>query len=554
MYANSIERKLSALVMAASFALVLIVLSGYFAAALHASRGPSPIYFCAALMCYLTSARFALMLAIFLFPLLPNLINQASLVLHPSVPYFITHASVDITVGLYVGYLLKKVSARTTYSDNRFPWPVGAAVMLICISTAIAITRNLRQMHLQFHFEDLFFSFIRFKHLTSGSDYLPIADLIVYIGAITFFSVLLNTLKQEEEKDSILFKPLILALIVSSLWGIFQATTGFGLGANTNGYRPEWIGFGANGFQLDIHSFAAHMLVGAVGLFEYIRTKKLTSLSFYLTVLAIILSWIALILSKSRASVVLAVSSLILYYFFILIKNSHVLAKIFKWLFSAGLILCLISIFTMDFDWLATSLRTLSHSNPEGFSALNELSSKRLEIFRAVLLMFEQFPLGGVGQGNLLRLSKMSNYSQSPYMIEAGGENAHNYFLQTLVELGIIGILVFISVFMWPVHKAGGYLVRLTPAILCIFSMFLGNLYSHSLIIRENLFFLAAMVALLYAQSMSPTCRFNVVRSCASTSHQKTISSFLLLLVSALLIGWAYEFYQSLFIFPFFTE
>ena len=46
------------------------------------------------------------------------------------------------------------------------------------------------------------------------------------------------------------------------------------------------------------------------------------------------------------------------------------------------------------------------------------------------------FPLFGLGQGSFYRLSGLSNFSPSQALRALGGSGAHNYFLQTFVELG----------------------------------------------------------------------------------------------------------------------
>jgi O-antigen ligase len=112
--------------------------------------------------------------------------------------------------------------------------------------------------------------------------------------------------------------------------------------------------------------------------------------------------------------------------------------------------------------------------------------------------MFEAFPWMGVGQGNFYRLSTILELTQSNWLANSIGNNAHNYFLQTLAETGLIGFGAFLFVFAWPYFHTENT-KKLVPATLLILSVFLGNIYSHSLLIRDNLFLLATFVALLYA-------------------------------------------------------
>jgi hypothetical protein len=117
--------------------------------------------------------------------------------------------------------------------------------------------------------------------------------------------------------------------------------------------------------------------------------------------------------------------------------------------------------------------------------------------------MWSEFPLFGLGQGSFFKLSAIQDFSGSPLMVLSKGENAHNYFLQTLAEVGLIGFVCYGMVFIWPLLGASDKKYAMWPAGLAVVSIFLGNLYSHSLLIRENLFLLAALTALLYAHRAS---------------------------------------------------
>lgn len=66
--------------------------------------------------------------------------------------------------------------------------------------------------------------------------------------------------------------------------------------------------------------------------------------------------------------------------------------------------------------------------------------------------------------------------------------------------MGVLGFLVCALFFLYPLifRAAGG---RLRPAIWALVAIALGNVYSHSLIIRDNLFLLAAFSALFYAEA-----------------------------------------------------
>jgi lipid-A-disaccharide synthase-like uncharacterized protein len=158
------------------------------------------------------------------------------------------------------------------------------------------------------------------------------------------------------------------------------------------------------------------------------------------------------------------------------------------------------------------------------------------------------YPIFGIGQGDFFRLSSIVEFSGSAYMAKEGGENAHNYFFQTFAEVGFVGIACFIFVFIAP-YFASKKNQTLLPVYVAIFSIFLGNVYSHSLIIRENLFLLSALVSLLYAQtnySWGKITNHKPVDSKSLSDAQRLAWQLAIIIVIAI-IGWGVVEIQSSF-------
>ena len=513
-------------------------------------RGPSLVYFYASLLIALLSRRFAIVMIIFFMPLLPTLHIQMEPIFQPAVKYFIAYPGLDAIAGFCLGIFLNHIYRYRSFriTLDQIPWPFGFFLLVLTISTTLAISRNLWVSGIHFSITDLFNNILNFKLMDRVNSFMPLANLIVYALAVMFAVVLLNILKYEKNKNDLVFKPLIFSVIVAACWGIYQSQTAFGLSDLTRNYRLENFGFGAEGFQPDIHAFAGHMLIGAVGLFFYAASVQ-SKHTQYLIVVAVALSWIALILSKSRASFVFAVIAAILFLiFFVKSKNISSLKKIF--LPAALIITVTISAFIVSyFWWIADLLSSFKTPTVWDFEALNLLSRWRLEFHRAALLMFEAYPLMGVGEGNFFRLSSVIDFSQSSWMVTNGRNHAHNYFLQVLAETGLIGLISYALIFIWPVLHVKDK-KELAPVGLAILSVFLGNIYSHSLIIRENLFLLAILVALMYAQ-ISNTTSEKLHLSYVGFVNNKKLLFITTLLLFILLTAIYLEIKNSFYEFPF---
>ena len=483
---------------------LLTLLSSYGYWWLQTVRGPSVIYFNIAFICAVFSGRSAALLLIFCLPLLPTLHSQLAMVTHPAVTYFIAYPGIDVIAGFCVGVYSRHVYQTRTWMLKRpsVPWPFGLLLFVLTISTALAVSRNLWQSATPFSLHDLGYNVLRFKVMNQLNDYAPVADLIVYSFAVLLAIVILNIIKNNKGKDAFVFEPVIYALMISACWGIVQSFSSFGLSDFTKGYRVEDLGFGAEGFQPDIHAFAGHMLIGAVGLLGYIVYIAYGRMR-YLATTASVLCWIALVVSKSRASLVFAILLAILFGLFVLNNRRTKSPRSLSGTILALAIVTVAAFITSYFFWLRDFFAELTNTDISNFETINILLRWRLEFHRAALLMFEAFPWMGVGQGNFFRLSTILELTQSPWLAERTGNYAHNYFLQTLAETGIIGFGSFLLLFVWPFFNIQNR-NKLIPVSMLILSVFLGNIYSHSLLIRENLFLLSVFIALMYAYVFEP--------------------------------------------------
>ena len=442
-----------------------------------------------------------------LLPLSAGLSRQIDAFLGISI-LVLPNAGLDLVAGFFLGYFGQLLIKRQfNLRDFALPWPVSSLLLVITISTTLAIIRNIRQSATETSIFGLLFNLVHFRPIDWHDDYMPIADWIAYGTAGALIILLLSALRGAENPNRLIFRPLVAGLLLAFLMGVLQSITSLGLPASLLDFRRDRLGFAAIGFQPDIHAFAGHMLLGTVGLWAYFQTCR-GRLERTVLLAVVGFSWIGLLISKSRASLLIAIcaSAIIL---LIYIWRAHR-----AWFYSisaltiailGGLITTLI--LNSDvlatypiFSWLVEPIQLIKNKDFTSFSVLGGASGSRFEIWSAALNMIKAFPLMGVGQGNFYHLSADVAFSKSHFLALNGGENAHNYFLQTFAELGLVGMIAFVLMFAFPFINTQNRKLLL-PASLGIYALFLGNVYSHSFLVRENLLLCSALLALMYFEA-----------------------------------------------------
>jgi O-antigen ligase len=476
---------------------------------------------------------------IFFIPLSAGMHQQINAIFDTSLSAF-TNTGLDLVAGFFVVYLFKELIARAgRLKSFVMPWPLGLLLFFIFLSTALAITRNIRQSATETSIYGLVFNLVHFRPIGWHDDYMPIADWIAYGCAGALIILVLEVLRGAENKNEVVFRPLMAGLVVAFMLGALQASTGFGLSEPMLAFRKDHLGFAAIGFQPDIHAFAGHMLLGAVGLWAYFRICC-SRMERSLVLVAIAFSWFGLVISKSRASLLIAIiATVVIALIYIWNKNR-------KWFY--GVCICsafAISTFTFFLVLNAESpIQSLTNQSPANWwSVIGGASGSRFEIWSGAFNMIKAFPLVGVGQGNFYHLSAEITFSKSHFLALNGGENAHNYFFQTFAELGLVGIFLFVMVFILPMMNARDRNIFI-PSALGIIALFLGNIYAHSFLVRENLLVCATLLGLLYALSWPDPSNWTLKSNLLIVRYKK--SQILSLVVCLLLAGASlYEVYQS---------
>lgn len=467
------------------------------------------------------NTRLAIMATVFTLPLLPTFSWQFQLYTGYGRIQDVHGAGLDLIAGVFFGMLMKNALQKkqttldVTSGPLSLPWPAALAFMVISISVAMAIARNLQQSNAAFSLNVLLFNMLHLRTLTWHDDYRPLMDWVAYGGAFSVLAMFAPALKNMPDRNEVIFKPLIAGLVVAALVGWRQSAFGAGLNVDLQNFRLNRFGFAALGFQPDLHAFAGHMLLGAVGLAGYAFYKRSQWLWVLSLGLVSSLCWWLLFLSKSKAS--FAVASLCLVLFGVLWLSRNVV-KPKTVLIGLGCLgaLMLISIPITPNLWV-TWLTQVTHAlGLPDLLALNIRLSYRPEVYMAAFRMFALFPFAGLGQAEFYRQSANPELSRSFFLsTEQNGENAHNYFLQTLVETGLIGFVTLGLMLIYPIFKVANKRV-LIPVSVTLLAIACANVFSHSLLVRENLLLAACFVALLY--SFIPTA--------ASNSNQSVIAHY----------------------------
>jgi hypothetical protein len=452
-----------------------------------------------ALLTSALSIRAGIIGCLFALPLLPTLAWQIQQYFGYGRILTLHNAGLDLIAGLFLGTLVNQLRLKRAWrSSFDLPWQAGLVMLMLTLSAGLAISRNLHQTESVFQLPALIYHLKHLRSIGWHDDYRPLFDWLVYGSAFALMAVMVPALKSMPGRNHVIFIPLIVSLVIAAMVGYRQSTYGMGLSLDQLNFRVGRFGYMALGFQQDIHAFAGQMLIGAIGLFGYLYYLK-SKLARMVLVLAVIpLTWVALFLSKSKSSFALAVVCLMMIAAIWCARHARYTGKVLT-----GLLLCvvlaIVSAVIFKHEWIA-GLTLVTHRLGLGdLDALNSRLSYRPEVYLAGLHMFALFPLMGMGLSEFYRQSASYELTHSYFLsIQQNGENAHNYFLQTLVENGLLGALVFAVLLLYPLWRIQNKRV-LIPAWIALGAIFVGNVFAHSMLVRENLFIAASLLALTYA-------------------------------------------------------
>lgn len=425
----------------------------------------------------LVSERAGLLATIAILGLAPSLHQQfnalAGMHLHSWV-----YPGADAAVGFIAGWTARHGLRRIDPLLGSFP--VGPLLLLhlwIAISSIGSIVRNLWESASATSLRGFAYNLWLVRGISWHDDYYPLTDLFFYSLAFALVFCAWETLIRCGQRLLLQMAATLLAVAaLNATFAGWQRLTGLGWASGD-------LDVEVNALWPDLHSFAALMAMALVLSGGIFATHARSMPARALLALAMALSGAGLLLSGSRATVFIVCAGL---------AGTAVWAAFsFRgWrrllpLMVAATVLAAVHVALLH-GYRGFSYETLAAA----FAAMDSGSlsaalSHRPEIWLAALRMYLASPVFGLGQGAFYRLSAIPEFSRTEALTQLGGSGAHNYFLESFVELGLVACVIALYIF-WPFARLGVRNFRLI-SFYALLGMAIGNLYAHAFLVREML-------------------------------------------------------------------
>lgn len=326
-------------------------------------------------------------------------------------------------------------------------------ILLILFFAKAIIDRSLI-----FNIKALDFVFILFvlciivSMLTSAYPKESIKALIFYVTDFVFVLLIVSSVKSKKDLNA--FLTLILAgVTLTGLYGLYQYKVGVPVDPRLTDVRINEGMPGRIFSTLDNANNYAEFLVMFLPLYAaaFLNSEKLRTK--FLFILAAVPVLAVLVLTGSRSGMgAVAVAGFI----FLLYKNWR--------LVPVGFGLGLLSLPLLP-PWVIRRFMTVFNPNDSSIDY-------RGTIYENVMPMFKEFWFTGVGLGNGAFAAMSKQYD---VMLKSFTPHAHNLFLQLWLEMGFIGILVFVWFIFRTLKKCSIFIFDKT------------NTYSRQSICRKNI-------------------------------------------------------------------
>jgi O-antigen ligase len=458
----------------------------------------------------------------FVLPIVSGLHQQIKLLFGMNI-VALPNPGFELLLGFFFVALIRLYKGRRSwFIFNPSPPIWGIFHLFLMFSTILAIGRNLWQDASVLSLKGIAFNLLNARQLGWHDSYFPLEALFSISLGMFLLPLISAHRNQVESITRKVLAGVLLAGVVSGLYAGFQYFFHIG-------YAKSSHGRGVQGFVPDLHAFASFMIIPLfvfIGLF-LVKQKPTWKL---LSSAGIVLCAFAIFGSGSRFAV-FAVPIVIFGFLLVLL-----IRKIKRgWLYAAVLTPVLIAggFWGLRNGYKSVDLDRIVQTIRQGtFDDYNRLFTYRLDIYRAALHMVQDYPLVGLGNGTFYRTGAIAGYSKSDYLLKVRGENAHNYFLQVLAELGVIGFVLWAWIVMRPLGVVRSQYDRILLAMLVAIA--LGNIFGHSLLVREFLFLAFIILGILWGKVPHHSPSTN--EKGKATSGQKAMKRWMLALIAVCLL------------------
>jgi hypothetical protein len=315
-----------------------------------------------------------------------------------------------------------------------------------------------------------------------GDDFYAMQQVSLWLGVFFFACALCSAINRSDKGERrYLANSLGIGFLLLGLLAIIQHFTQLGFS------RDRWLGVSAT-FP-DLHSLAGFLIAG-IALFLGYALDSQSKLRRAVGGACAVIVTVALLFTNSRATLIFC--TLMWAVWLLLFVKATPRMKIAVVSLLAGL--GIFGIWTVEMRGVRLWHVISGIFNGELLTK-GDLFSHRPEIWLEALRQWSMSPVIGIGTGVFFKVSGLANFSQSGFLKMVGGENAHGYFIQVLVESGALGLgALALTLLSCALPSRGQRKSRvITWGVVGIVA---GNIYNHGMLIPENALLLGLMTAL----------------------------------------------------------
>ncbi len=367
-----------------------------------------------------------------------------------------------ITCFLFLCLLSPVIYDRNTMDFNILQSLISSALCLITTISLLFINIKTKIFSINKFFVIIFtlFLFILvFSSIMNAGNTLYLKDLSLYLNLFIFF--LLIVVFRQMGSDELLIvisrNIISISILIISILGLLQLA-GMDLIGSTVKSRP--------GSTLGNRIFAAEYLaIGFPFLADYLycKLKEYETENYYLIIVlgSILVFTVYILLLRTRTAYIIIAIVALVYMILFFFRNQGVRIQKKIVLGVLGIIVILISFYLSESNIFKSDPSRNSFSKTVNLIFDNEYNSLRLRYWRTSLDMFKEKPLTGIGTGmwfgNYMKYKqliwndgtlKYNSFEINDKKIDFNPDiNPHNVYLEILSENGIMGLILFLTIF-----------------------------------------------------------------------------------------------------------